>query len=258
MKREKRHKAILSLLDERERLEVDELAAHFDVSAATIRRDLFIMSEEGLVRKIHGGVTKFQTAQENLFATRTSQFVEQKTAIARYATQFVEPGDTLLTNAGTTTAIFASEVVKTTRRLMAITNSAEIAHNYWNNRAGDNRVYLLGGLYNGMEVETNGTPILEQIQRFRADHAFLTVGTISSIHGFMDYRLDAADVIKAMAQQARRTTILVDSSKFEQIALVTVFDLSDADRIVTDTHPGEQMMAALDEAGTQLHIADAE
>lgn len=256
MKREKRHKEILTLLDERDRIDVEELAVFFNVSTATIRRDLFIMSEQGLVRKVHGGVAKFQTAHENLFATRSLQSVNQKIAIARYATRFVETGDTLFTNAGTTTALFARELVKVSNELMVITNSAEIAHEYWNNGQGDNRVYLLGGYYNGDEIETNGISILEQIERFRADHAFLTVGTVHAMQGFMDYRLEAAAIIKVMMQQARRTTVLADSSKLDQVALVSIFELGAVDRLVTDSLPSEQLADALAEASTQLHIAE--
>jgi DeoR/GlpR family transcriptional regulator of sugar metabolism len=68
MKREKRFRSILTLLDEQERVNVEDLAAYFDVSPETIRRDLSTMSEQGLLRKIYGGAVKFQSAQENSFA----------------------------------------------------------------------------------------------------------------------------------------------------------------------------------------------
>jgi hypothetical protein len=73
MGREKRFRTILRLLDEQERVNVEDLAAHFDGSPETIRRDLSSMSEQGLLRKVNGGAVKFQSAQENSFALSTLQ-----------------------------------------------------------------------------------------------------------------------------------------------------------------------------------------
>ena len=98
---------------------------------------------------------------------------------------------------------------------------------------------------------------LDQIHLFQADHAFLTVGTVSSTEGMMDYRVEAAHVIKAMTQQARHTTILADRSKLEKTALVRTCDLDQAHRLVTDSIPPDSLIQALDAAGTRLHIANS-
>jgi DeoR/GlpR family transcriptional regulator of sugar metabolism len=255
MKREKRFRAILTLLDERERVNVEELADYFDVSLETIRRDLSTMSEQGLLRKIYGGAVKFQSAQENSFALRTQQYAAQKTLIAQYAVRFVKSGDSLFMNAGTTTTIFARELVRHAQHLIVITNSPQIAHECWNNGQGDHKIYLLGGEYNGAEVEILGTAVVDAVRQFHADHAFVTVGTVNATQGFMDYRVEVAHVNHAMATQARRATMLLDSSKLDQMALVTTCSLDAIDRLVTDSLPSDYLTNALTEAGTQLHIA---
>jgi DeoR family glycerol-3-phosphate regulon repressor len=255
MKREKRFRSILTLLDEQGRVNVEELAAYFDVSPETIRRDLSIMSEQGLLRKIYGGAVKFQAAQENPFALRTQHYAVEKALIAQYAVRFVEAGDTLFLNAGTTTTIFARELVKRVNHLIVITNSPQIAHEFWNNGHTQHQIYLLGGFYNGAEMETLGNDVVDEIRQFHADHAFLTVGAVNATQGFMDYRVEVAHVTKNMANQARRSTVLVDSSKLDQMALVTACSLDMVDRLVTDSPPSDFLANALQEAGTQLHIA---
>jgi DeoR family glycerol-3-phosphate regulon repressor len=255
MKREKRFKDILTLLDERERVNVEDLAAHFEVSAETIRRDLSTMSEQGLLRKVYGGAVKFQSAQENPFALRTKQYAAEKTAIAQYAVRFVNSGDSLFLSAGTTTTIFARELVKRVDRLIVITNSPQIAHEFWNNGQGENTIYVLGGYYNGAEIEILGSTVIDEIRQFQADHAFLTVGAVNAAQGFMDYRIEVGQINKAMVQQARRTTILLDSSKLDRMALVTSCRLDMIDRIVTDSPPSEHLADALNKAGTQIHVA---
>lgn len=256
MKREERLQKILTLLDDHERVEVDTLAEYFDVSAETIRRDLGTLSEQGLLRKVHGGAVKFQTAQENALPSRTHHNLAQKTSIAQYAAQFVDPGDSLFLNSGTTTTVFAKELAKLVDSLIVITNSPVIANEFWNKGESNNRIYLLGGSYTGTEMDTGGSITLEQIRQFRADHAFLTVGTVSSTQGFMDYRVEAAYVIQAMSQQARRTTILVDSSKFEKTALVTTFELEQVHRLVTDSLLPDSLSQAFDVAGTRVYITN--
>jgi DeoR family glycerol-3-phosphate regulon repressor len=255
MKRETRFQTILSLLDTRERVNVEELALHFDVSPETIRRDLSTMSEQGLLRKIYGGAVKFQSAQESSFALRTRQYAAQKTQIARYATRFIKPGDSLFLNSGTTTEIFARELVSEVDNLIVITNSPTIAHLFWDNGHSHNTLYLLGGSYNAAEVEISGTLTVEQIQRFHADHAFLTVGSVNATQGFMDYRVDPASINQAMAAQSQRTTVLVDSSKLDRMALITCIGLAEVDQMVTDCPPSEPLTTALQKAGTQLYIA---
>lgn len=255
MKRQNRFRTILSLLDERERLNVEDLAAHFNVSPETVRRDLSAMSEQGLLRKVYGGAVKFQSAQENSFALRTKQYAEQKMVIAQYAARFVQQGDSLFVNAGTTTAIFARELVKLVDNLIVITNSPQIAHAFWNNGQSKNSIYLLGGDYNGAETETLGGTVVEQVQRFHVDHAFLTVGSLNAAQGFMDYRMESAEINGAMAKHAQRTTVLIDSSKFDQMALITTCTIDEIDRLVTDSPPSDTLSAALKKAGTQVHLA---
>lgn len=255
MKRESRFRAIQVLLDDQERVYVEDLASHFDVSPETIRRDLATMSEQGLVRKIYGGAVKLQSAQENSFALRTQQYAAQKTLIAHYAVRFLKSGDSLFMNAGTTTTIFAQEVVRQIDHLIVVTNSPQIAHVFWNNGQSHNTIYLLGGEYNGAEVETLGSAVVDQIRRFHADHAFLTVGSVNAMQGFMEYRPELAAISGAMAAQARRTTVLIDSSKLDRMALITGCGIEAVDRMVTDAPPSDALTNALHKVGTQLHIA---
>lgn len=256
-KRDHRFHTILSLLDEHGHVEVDMLASHLDVSPETIRRDLSVLSEQALLRKVHGGAVKFQTAQETSFTMRTQANLAEKMAIADCAAQFVKAGDSLFINGGTTTAAFARRITQSIDNLVIITNSPFVANEFWNRGESRHQIHLLGGDYDGQEMDTVGPAVIEQIQRFRTDHAFITVGTVSATQGFMDYRMRAAEVIRAMAQQARRATVLADSSKLGQSALVIACGLADVDRLVTDSPPPDDLAEALDKANTRLYVASA-
>ena len=256
MKRDQRFAAILSLLDDKGHVEVESLAQRFDVSPETIRRDLSTLSEQAQLRKVHGGAVKFQTAQETSFTMRRQHNLTEKSVIAEYAAKFVSAGDSLLLNGGTTTAIFASKITRMFNDLVIITNSTLIANELWQKGKNGNQIYLLGGQYDGNEMDTVGTVVIDQIRQFQADHAILTVGTVSATQGFMDYRLEAGQIMCAMAHQAHQATVLADSSKLGRAALVTSCGLGDIHRIVTDRLPPEDLAQALDRAETRLYVTN--
>jgi len=249
---EQRRREILIAVDRRQRVTVDELAASLRVSKETIRRDLTVLSERGLLRKVHGGAMNVQTAAESAFDKRVRQQRAEKQAIAARAAALFEPGDSLFVDAGSTTAVFASDLARRSG-LTVITNSVEVATRIWG--GGDNEVYLLGGRYSGEVSETLGPLVLELIGRFRADHAVLTVGAVDPMQGFMDYNVDEATVAQAMIRQARSVTVLADHTKLGRAALVKVCGPEAVARLVTDSAPDAELQTVLDRAGIETVVA---
>jgi DeoR family glycerol-3-phosphate regulon repressor len=253
MKRDERHSLILERLYHEDSVTVEYLATYFDVSLETIRRDLTTLAEAGLLRKIHGGAVRFQTAREDTFALRSQVNRAAKEAIGQYATHFVKSGDSVFMNAGTTTTVFA-EALTQRENLTIITNCASVANTMWQDGNGSHTIFLLGGQYNGTDTETYGSLVLQQLRMFRADHAFITLGALNAEQGCMEYRVEAAEIIRAMTQQACQTTALVDSTKMGNTALVKVCDLSTLTRIVTEFTPSEALQSVIQEQDVELHV----
>lgn len=253
MKREKRHAQILEKLYHQDSVTVEELAGAFHVSLETIRRDLTVLAEAGLLRKTHGGAVRFQTAQEDTFALRSQVNRAAKKSIGQYAAQFVNSGDSLFVNAGTTTAIFTACLTGKTN-LTVITNCASVADTAWRTLGGSSQIFLLGGKYNGADTETAGNLLLQQLRLFHTDHAFITLGAIHAQHGLMEYRIEAANIINTMIQHSRRTTLLVDSTKLDKTTMVSIGGFSTVDRIVTEFRPSDVLSTALEKAGVELHV----
>jgi len=256
MKRRERLDQILLMLNEQGELEVEPLATYFDVSVETIRRDLSDLSEKGLLRKVHGGAVKFQTAREHSFQLRSHLYHTQKTAIAQHAITLLKPDDSLLINAGTTTAVFATELAKTDLSLTVFTNSSLVAYELSTSQSGHFDIYLLGGKFRSDDYETGGAMVIEQIQQFHADHAILTVGAISAQHGVMEYRVDAVQIARAMMVQARHITVIADDSKLDDTALNKICEISQIDHLVTSAKPSAKLAKALESGDVKLHIVD--
>lgn len=254
MRPEERRERMLALIHEStNKISVEELAQKLDISRETIRRDLTLLADQGIIRKIHGGAMPAQTALESPLGERRAMARVEKIAIGRAAAQLFEPGDSLMIDSGSTTTFFA-EALGRIGSFTVITNSSLVAAELWN--AGQrSEVYLLGGRYFGEGHETLGPVAIEQIQGLHADHAVLTIGALDPAGHFMDYNADEAYLARAMMANARHTTVLADSSKIGRHALFQVCEAKDVDRLVTDRMPDAGLASLLAGAGVEIIVA---
>lgn len=253
MKPAARREQIVRLVRENQRISVEDLAAMLGSSKETVRRDLSNLAEEGQIRKVHGSAVVPDALTENSFVARMTEGASQKRTIGKRASQLFKSGDTLFIDTGTTTLIFA-EYLAEHSGLTIVTNSTAIAKVLGQGR-GKNKIFLLGGEYRDESSQNVGSFVLEQISRFRADYAVLTVGAISQV-GAMDFSLDEADVALAMVRHAKSVTVLADSSKLGREALFPWSPLSGISRLVTDDGSIEKsLLSALSIAGVEVVIA---
>ena len=254
-KPEDRFERIVDFVTEKGRASVDDLAEMLGISRETVRRDLTKLSDRGLVRKIHGGALRQQTAEETPFDARLATNRVEKIAIAVKAASLFEPGDSLFVDGGSTTVHFAAALAER-GRFTVITNSPLVAMSLSRPRGGSD-VYLLGGRFDGETAENIGPVVLEQIQKLRGDHAVLTIGAVDLSGNFSDYNVDEAYIARAMIERAQSVTILADSSKLGRAALFQVCEATQVDRLVTDRPLAPGMAEALSAAGVELIVATA-
>lgn len=242
MKPALRQAQIGELIGRQGQMSVEALAAHFDVSAETIRRDLGQLAECGLLQKVHGGAKRFKLRTEGSLQERMAENAAAKRIIADKLVQLVDPGDTIFVDTGSTTLICA-EVLATIDRLTVITNSIAIAQVFGAAPTGS-VIYLLGGIFNGSNGETIGSLSIEQIAGFQADHAIISVAAIDRQAGVMDASFDEAQVARAMIEHSRTLLVAVDSTKFDRKAAFVVCPLAGIDVLISD-RPLEADFAAV-------------
>ena len=153
-KSEQRRHRILGLLAEHGQVFVND----WPIRSARRRRrfgaTLFRLEGRGLLRKVHGGAVRAQTAAKAAFSLRLSEQAHEKQRIAETAAGLFKRGDSLVLFSGTTTMALATVLARESG-LTFVTNSVDIAANLWRG-AGRNQVYLLGGEYHGEDFETIG------------------------------------------------------------------------------------------------------
>ncbi|CAM5542457.1 DeoR family glycerol-3-phosphate regulon repressor [Aquamicrobium terrae] len=243
-----RQAEILLCVERDGEVSVPDLAARFEVSAETIRRDLAHLAATGALQKVHGGARRVRLHVESSFEERISEQAAEKAIIAQKLRGLVSPGDTCFIDTGTTTLVCA-QAIADVPELTVITNSLHIARLMG---AGQGRVFLLGGNFAADNDETVGPIALAQIAQFRADYAVIGAAALDLEAGPMDANFEEAAIARAMCAHASKIIVVAGSAKYGKRALHRVCRLEDVDTIVSDKAPGEAFQAALDTAKVKL------
>ena len=250
-KTSKRQLEILNFIRERGTATIIQLSTEFQVSDETIRRDAKILESDGSILKLHGALALPNLGGEAPFERRLRENADAKRAIAKFACQLVQDGDSMMIDTGTTTSIFAQEL-RTKRNLTIVTNSSDIARNLA--LVNGNKVYMAGGALKGDNGASFGDTAVEFFSWFKVKYAFISVGAIDVQLGPMDAELDEANIAYMALRRAEHRVVLSDSSKFEKSSLVQVCDYNDFDRLITNETPGEALKAALDKGGIIIDV----
>lgn len=230
---EERRSQILTLLDKQHKLLVPELCEHFQVSPATIRNDLRELSDLNLLKRTHGGALLIeQTAYEPTYNEKKKQRTDKKQEIARLALEYIENGDTIALDTGTT-AMELARLLVTKKQLTVITNDLRIAL-----FLGDNTEYnivVLGGSLRNKQNCTVGPIALDILQDLYIDKAFIATNAFSFERGFMTPDLAQSAVKQQLIRSSRESFALCDSAKIGSTSFVRFADLSDFNKFITDS-----------------------
>jgi DeoR family glycerol-3-phosphate regulon repressor len=248
MKPHERQPQIEAIIRREGEVSVDMLAARFDVSSETIRRDLGTLAERGRVQKVHGGARRPFLIAEPSHDERQGKAAEAKAMIGRSLGRAIAAGETIFIDTGSTT-LAAADTLATIPGLTIITNSCRLAERLGRS---DATIHLLGGRYGADNAQTTGSAVIEQLQTFRADRAILTVAAIDPAIGAMDASLDEAQIARAMIRNARSLTVLADATKFGRQAAYAVCDTDQIDLIISDGQLQKAHKEALTDRGVEL------
>lgn len=251
-----RKEKIISLLQENKEYEIGKLCKYFDVSLATVHRDLNELEKEGRVKKVHGGVllnVAEKVESRNVVRLRTN--IKLKKKIAVKALEFVENKDCLFLDNSTTCYYFA-EVLSNSKfqDIVIVTNSFLIPGLFLENK--NIQVVSTGGF---LEKEYNcfvGQCAIATINEFNSNKFFLSIGVISLKSELSDdYRPNLNEIKREMFKRSKEHICLVDSTKFNRIGQSKVFSLSEIDKIITDNNCDRETREEFSKVGKELIIA---
>ncbi|MGN7859098.1 DeoR/GlpR family DNA-binding transcription regulator [Microbacterium sp. 22303] len=235
------------------RVDVTGLAELLDVTTETVRRDLAVLEQQGLVRRVHGGALPAERPLPELtLAARIGQHSEAKLRIATRALQELPDGGTILLDSGSTTLAIA-ELLPADAQLTVVTNNTIVAGAL----AGrDNLTLLLiGGRVRTVTGAAVGPWAIEALAELTVDVAFLGTNGFDADHGLSTPDQDEAAVKRAMLEAARTRILVADSSKLGAVHLQRFARAEELHTIITDTAADPDAVEALRAAGPKVVIA---
>lgn len=251
---EERRIRIREMLGAQRTVTVADLTSTFEVTTATIRRDLAELEDEGVLVRSHGGAvsraasTDFQLPYEALRKSNTTE----KNLIALEADRLIQDGDTVFLE-GSTTVFELACLLSKRPRLTVVTNSPPILDKL--QRSPGITVMSTGGELQKDTAYLSGVWALSSLSEIRVDKAVLGVSAIDLEYGISTTRPALAEVKKMLVKTAKTRIALVDHTKFGRQDFVHVGPTTDYQVIVTDSGTPLKCITELREKGIEVIVA---
>jgi DeoR/GlpR family transcriptional regulator of sugar metabolism len=229
-----RQALILEQVREHGAVRVADLVMTLGVSDMTIRRDLELLHERGLLEKVHGGAAAIEGSSlfEPGFTVKSSLMQAEKAAIASAAASLVAPGTAIAISAGTTTYVLARCLVDIPG-LTVLTNSVPVADALYREGRPDQTVILSGGVRTPSDALV-GPFAVEVIRSLHVDMVFMGTHGIDARTGFTTPNILEAETNRALIEAGRRLVVLADHTKWGIVGISSVARLEEAETIITD------------------------
>lgn len=248
-----RQDLLLALIETQQRVSVPDIVQRFAVSAATARRDLEALAEQGKIRRYHGGALALREAPpEPPAMQRRSEQKEEKARIGAAAAALVQDGDTVFLSSGTT-VLEVARGLRERRRLTVITNSLPVMNALAD--LEDLTLLCLGGVLRRSELSLVG-PVAEQaVREVRADKVIIGLRGLDLDHGLTNADLQETRIDRIMLEAAREVIVVADHTKLARASMARVAPIDVVDMLVTDTQAPDALISELRERGLRVITA---
>jgi len=252
---QQRRRQIVTLTHERGSVRVSDMAEKFSVSEVTIRSDLDQLERDGLIKRDRGGAlpvghTRAVTSLPGM-DQRAGQNVDAKRRIATAAARRVLPGQSILLDAGTTVVEMARHL-SSVAGLTIVTNGLNVALAAAVSTSA--RVLMLGGTVDRDSGSALGHMAEEMLGNLVMDQVFLGTQALDLDHGLTDTNIEIAQIKRAMIQHSRRTTLLVDSSKWDTAGFIRIAPLTAVHAVIADVGLPAEAKQALEGLGIEVEL----
>lgn len=247
-----RQSDIIQLARKAGRVTVDPLAARFNVSPQTIRKDLSVLCKRGLLQRVHGGAVLSSGVANYAYDARRTLAAEEKRLIGTAAAALIPDNCSLVINIGTTTEQVAL-CLGGKKNLLVITNNINVVNILLDD--SDIDLIVAGGVVRHSDGGIVGEAAVGLIQQFKVDYAIIGASAIDQDGSIMDYDYREVKIAQAIIENARHTILVADHMKFERTAPVRIGHLSQLDHFVTNRPLPEHLARVCASGDVQVEIA---
>ncbi|MGF1777562.1 HTH-type transcriptional regulator UlaR [Vibrio nomapromontoriensis] len=243
-----RHNSILSLLEDKQTINVAHIIDSFNVSPATARRDIAKLDELGKLRKVRNGAERVESKKRKWspLNINSTEFYEEKSAIAQAAADLCQSGDSVVINCGSTAFLLGQQLCGSDVQI--VTNYFPLA-SYLITEDHDD-VIIIGGQYNkAQNIFLNPAP--NSLGGYAGNWMF------TSGKGLTEVGLYKADMLTAVAEQQMleqidKLVVVVDSSKIGQRTGMLFCESKNIDIVITGKDANAEVVKSIEAQGTQV------
>lgn len=232
---------------------LDELVKVFDVSKNTIRRDIQQLVERGKIKKVYGGVAVNHATLKSFDERQTKNQLE-KMSIAKAAADFVQEGDIIYIDSGTTTLEMV-EFLKD-KQVTIITNNLDFIFKSFPYE--NLNVISTGGVFDRRTKSFVSLKNMDLLKSYNINKAFMASTGITIENGVTHSSPHESEIKQAVVQKSTEIYLLIDSVKFGRYALMTYCDLDNVNCIITDKSPGKDYQEFSKKHGIKLVVSGEE
>jgi DeoR/GlpR family transcriptional regulator of sugar metabolism len=233
---------------------VIHLARLFKVTEVTIRQDLEKMERDGLLIREHGGAyLKNIEAQVKSFELSHQENLDKKERIAEKCLDFIESGDSIILDSGSTTTEIAKKL-KGFKNLTVITNALNIAMMLGTEPGIE--LIVTGGEFKPPTLSLTGQKAADFFTGINVQKLFLATAGLSLKAGLTYPSISDIVVKKAMIDAAETTYLVADSTKIGKSSFASLGALSLIDYVITDPEISERDKRIFEDNEIQLILAN--
>lgn len=249
---QERRRDILDNILRTGRASVADLSQAFGVSEVTIRADLQMLAEQGLLVRTHGGaIAAGRLSPELSLALRRQQQPLAKDHIGEAGAALIQDGDAVYLDTSSTALAIARHLASH-RHVTVITNSIAIVQ-----ELGDYphlTVVMPGGRLRRETASLIGVDGLDFVRRFNIQKGFFGAHGLTVDEGLTDVSVDEADVKRVLVGLCRQVVAVLDATKWGRVGLASFAPLDQIDTIITDQSAPPGLVAQVQAAGVDVRM----
>ncbi len=248
-----RRQEILTLIAQRSRVNVEDLANHFGVSHSSIRRDLSQLHDDGLLTRTYGGAVALNgSAVETPFTERQVANFAEKDAISKAAVSCIEEGETIFIDGGTTTECMVPYLLD--KRITVVTYGLNIMDRL--SVSTSVTVIAVGGTVNNHARTFGGIFALSNLQSYniRFDKTFMAASGVSATAGVTNAGLEEIPIKRKAIEVGQQNILLADATKVGVIRAGLIAPLTQIHSLITGARAPEQEIIAMRKQGLAITL----
>lgn len=229
-----RQEKIAGIVREKGSVSINELMRMFAVSSETVRRDILCLEKKNKLRRIHGGAVSAESNRPYAeLSERMEEAGSEKSELAEYAMRYINEGDFIAVDSGSTAVKFSECLSRNFERLTVLTNSLDVLEILRRKSGMD--IILTGGNLYAAENALCGEAAINTLKNHHVSAAFVFPSAVSLAFGISDNTPDLIPIQHAFMESADKVYILADSGKFEKNAFIKMSETERGYTYITDS-----------------------